>query len=399
MTAVLDRWGGKPVEVDHDDRLGLALLTLRDLDGAAQRISERWPRVARGGVSKRQAVLDGPPDPIDVISRGLRHFFAKKWNGWQPTIGKNRVLCDVRGSYVIGIGEIRANYVIGIGGVESNYVIGIGSEPQSVDGAAAGFAPRAVRGDAATGQRPAPARGSGVEIAIVDTGIFRHPWLAGSYRCDPGAIVDDVTAGHDPAEHHGTFVAGLALRQAPGADLIVDQALDPTGHRDSWELAKDLARLGEAQVDIVNLSLGCFTEDDLPPLVLQQAAAQLGPRTLVVAAAGNFEPSSHRPRPSWPAALESVAAIGSFGPEGQDSVFSPAAPWIDARAQGEHVVSTYGGDTRRFPAFVAWDGTSFAAATASGYVAAQMAPGETAVQTWRRLAANPATSGPVRFGN
>jgi subtilisin family serine protease len=81
------------------------------------------------------------------------------------------------------------------------------------------------------------------------------------------------------------------------------------------------------------------------------------------------------------------------------SPFTPKdVPWIDVLVPGEDVVSTFlqgdvhvrDGDgtsiTRSFGGFASWSGTSFAAASVSGAVAARTEPGRvSAQQAWAEL--------------
>jgi subtilisin family serine protease len=182
---------------------------------------------------------------------------------------------------------------------------------------------------------------------------------------------------------HATFVAGIVLRQAPGAVIELRSGLDDDGSQDSWKLAQAVADLADSSTDVVNLSMGCRTEDGQPPLVLSAALAALGPRTLVVAAAGNHgrPEGGTRPAPSWPAALDEVIAVGAVD-GGERASFSPDAPWVDAVAPGVDVVSTCAAHGTGGSVLARWSGTSFAAAAVSGAIAAQVHQGRTAREAW-----------------
>lgn len=235
---------------------------------------------------------------------------------------------------------------------------------------------------------PDPARldeGAGVTVGVCDTGIWGyaggyHPeWLGGSYLpevddVDPLYLYDDVLALQGG---HGTFVAGVIRQAAPGVRFDPEAALSPTGVGDEASLVAALGRLS-SDVSIINLSLGCLTEGDVPPLPVANALAALPKHVAVVAAAGNTGTA----RPSWPAALDRVLAVAALEDDGRRLVPAPYSgygSWVDACAVGNRT-STYvrgelllpGAPARTFLGFAAWEGTSFATAYVSGRLAALM---------------------------
>jgi subtilisin family serine protease len=187
---------------------------------------------------------------------------------------------------------------------------------------------------------------------------------------------------------------------------------------------------------ILNCSWACYTKDGRPPFVLERALAVLTPKLLVVAAAGNHgqfwskkkgedgekEDKKYREKnmlpardaPAYPAALPNVVAVGASGPDGP-ATFNPIAwgtgaggkeriaalaPWINVLAPGVAVRGPYFGDereeevrvpdkapsavreqkyrTKEFNGEAEWSGTSFAAATVTGAIAARIRHGMTA---------------------
>ncbi|MFC6021782.1 S8 family serine peptidase [Plantactinospora solaniradicis] len=238
---------------------------------------------------------------------------------------------------------------------------------------------------------PDPAHGgdgAGVTVGICDTGVWRlaatrHPqWLGGSYLPqaddeDPLYLYTDVLGLQGG---HGTFVAGVVRQAAPGVRFDPEQALDPTGLGDEEMLVAALAGLGP-EVSVVNLSLGCVTQDDLPPLPLVNILAGQPQGRVVVAAAGNTGAN----RPTWPAALADVLAVAAVSRGGTGitpASYSGFGSWVNACAVGERT-STYvdgrlllpGRPARLFSGFADWAGTSFAAAHVSGRLAALMSAG------------------------
>jgi membrane-anchored mycosin MYCP len=168
--------------------------------------------------------------------------------------------------------------------------------------------------------------------------------------------------------------------------------LDENGVGESWDVARAIVRLARAGAHVLNLSLGCHTDDDHPPLVLQRALARLGPEVVVVAAAGNFAKDEPR-KPVWPAAFDDVLAVGATASQGVRADYSPdpaTSPWVDVESPGNDLLSLFlagdvivpppppgGGrsDPETFSGFARWRGTSFAAAHVSGLIAAATDPG------------------------
>jgi hypothetical protein len=176
--------------------------------------------------------------------------------------------------------------------------------------------------------------------------MFRHPALTGSYYAAPAALLAEEQERSMPfAAGHATFVAGLVLQRAPSATLEIHAVLGDNGKAESWDVAKQLVRLSRSGVDVLNLSFGCLTDDNEPPLVLTTAIDRLDPRTVVVASAGNHAAVGELGRkPMWPAALDDVVAVGAIDDSGETPAWSqsPAdAPWIDVVAPGVRVTSTY----------------------------------------------------------
>jgi subtilisin family serine protease len=164
----------------------------------------------------------------------------------------------------------------------------------------------------------------------------------------------------------------------------------------AWDVAVRMAAFADSDVNVINLSLGCYTDDGDAPLLLKRAVELLTPQTIVVAAAGNHgagvsAAGEVTPRtPFWPAALDDVVAVGAHDSDGQRAAFSPDTPWITLSAPGVDVASTYlrgaveiplegstdgATELQDFGGYAIWSGTSFAAAAVSGKIAAGTVPG------------------------
>ncbi|WP_210157858.1 S8 family peptidase [Microbispora oryzae] len=206
-----------------------------------------------------------------------------------------------------------------------------------------------------------PGEPGDVTVAVLDTGLAPHPWLRRWYAGETAEVADADGDGRlDEQAGHGTFVAGLIVRAAPGVRLRPVRFLDSHGVGDEAALLRALARLRSERVGILNLSFGGFTFDDLPPIGLAEALAAF---PAVVACAGNTASS----RPFWPAALAGVVAVA--GLDGQvRAPFSAYGPWVDACAQSVDLTSCFL-DRGGFHGYATWSGTSFAAAAVSGALA------------------------------
>lgn len=228
-------------------------------------------------------------------------------------------------------------------------------------------------------------------VAVLDTGISRHPWFEaeewfGRVREQDVERLDEL-AGDDRLDAqagHGTFVVGVIRQAAPDAYFVTPKVLASDGVTSDFDLVRKLRRLRrwsrrtDRHLDLVNLSFGGFTVDDLPSPHVADAVAALGRDTVVVACAGN----DGGDRPFWPAALKSVIAVGALDADGADRApFSNYGWWVDACAIGERVASsfvTFDGpepstgvyDDDNFTGYAEWSGTSFAAPRVLGAIAA-----------------------------
>ncbi|MEM1212798.1 MAG: S8 family serine peptidase [Planctomycetota bacterium] len=132
----------------------------------------------------------------------------------------------------------------------------------------------------------AQADGSGVRLAVIDTGVAAdHTCFAGqtieAYRVMPdageadGYCIQPLPKAEDPVGH-GTAVADLALRIAPGVQLVSIQLLAASRRGTTAALLAALRRLPELNIHAVNLSLSTQRTDLAGPLSheLDEAYAQ-----------------------------------------------------------------------------------------------------------------------------
>lgn len=155
-----------------------------------------------------------------------------------------------------------------------------------------------------------PVTGSGVTVAVIDTGIdATHPDLAGKVVGGHDFVNNDDDPTDDNA--HGTHVAGIIAQTAPGASLTAYKVLnaDGAGYESDiiagLEAAVDPANPHRAQV--INMSLGGAGDGTDPLGQAATHAAESG--VVVVTAAGNAGPGASTV--GTPAAADGVVAVGA----------------------------------------------------------------------------------------
>jgi len=239
----------------------------------------------------------------------------------------------------------------------------------------------------------------GVRVGVVDTPLYWHAQFTKEFvetdeESNPAA--DGTFAGW---QGHSTFLVGKIHELAPDAHIIVKAGLDgQTGRKTVWDTARKIADFAaEPRVHVLNLSFGTTTEDAQPPLALRRAidcVKKAHPALLIVAAAGNRGNAPNPPLAIWPAAMTEVEAVGAT-----DASFSEPRTWVDMTADGIDVPGLYlDGDVRlasgltRFNGSAVLNGTSFAAATVSGALAAELQNNRDPAQALRKVLAGPLVS-------
>lgn len=257
-------------------------------------------------------------------------------------------------------------------------------------------------------------RGDGQRVAVIDTGVARHPRLprlegGGDYVADGDGTVD--------CDAHGTIVAGIIAAAvdpddtsgfaglAPGATLVSlrqtstkfaptdDPAADGVGDVDTLAAAvRTAADLGASVINISSVACAAGPLND-GSLGAALAYAVDVKDAVVVSAAGNVGGPGRCPRPgaasasaqdSWDSATVAVSpawyddyvlTVAAVDAEGTPAEFTLAGPWVDVAAPGEDVVSlspTGAGLVDALPALgreAPISGTSYAAPVVSALAA------------------------------
>jgi subtilisin family serine protease len=237
--------------------------------------------------------------------------------------------------------------------------------------------------------------GTDVRVSVIDTGLLDGAigwarWIQG-VEPDTRADIEDperIRKGFaDPYAGHGTFVSGVIRCLAPASHVVVEREIEVSGFVRESSLIKQIHDALSRSPDIISMSAGGYTRDNVPSLAFQvlweERLSQLG-GVIFVSAAGN----DARTAPFWPAAFPWCVGVGSMSRDGQRrSWFSNYGAWVDVYAPGEDIVNAYArlkymtvaGTVRDTSAgIVKWSGTSFATPIVSGLIAARMSrTGET----------------------
>jgi hypothetical protein len=198
----------------------------------------------------------------------------------------------------------------------------------------------------------------------------------------------------DPAAGHGTFIAGIIERIAPGCAVEIRRVLRPDGDGIESKIVRAINEIADrpSPPAFLNLSFGGYVWEEAPMLSAAVLRAQRR-GIVVVASAGNDSTC----RPSFPAAIPGVVSVGAIGPAGP-AWFSNYGDWVRACAPGVDVVSSFfasfnGGqvasairDVDSFQSWATWSGTSFAAPAVVGALAREVRESQcTPIQAVERL--------------
>ncbi len=263
-------------------------------------------------------------------------------------------------------------------------------------------------------------KGSGVTVAVLDSGMYAHPDLIGAMRAQfnfVGGAGGSSTSFSDEFGH-GTHIAGMIAggganspaKQyrgvATNADIVALRVLDSAGQGSTSDVIAALdwvlsTGIPEYDIRVVNLSLGKAVEQAQEDDPLVQAVERVWDAgVVVVVAAGNYGKHGHFTITS-PANSRKVITVGSITDKGTGTTFlddfvstySSRGPTLydhvlkpDLLAPGNRVIAPFANDSTlgsELPAnltcpyascssstrYLQLSGTSMAASLASGAVA------------------------------
>ena len=226
--------------------------------------------------------------------------------------------------------------------------------------------------DANDARAALPLDASPVTVAVIDSGVCaEHPDLAGRI-VDSYDFVENDNVAQDEFEH-GCAVAGIIAANinnnlgiagiAPNAQIMALRVLDAQGVGTYSDTAGAIIYAVDNGASIINLSLGGLSPSAVLEGAINYAVSQ---GITVIAAAGNTGDTTVL----YPAAYDTVIAVGATNAESAISSFSSRGAQIDLWAPGENIVSLLSNGN-----YAMYNGTSYAAPHVSAVAALEMAFG------------------------
>ncbi|MUT65554.1 S8 family peptidase [Paenibacillus sp. NEAU-GSW1] len=210
--------------------------------------------------------------------------------------------------------------------------------------------------------------GSGIKLAIIDTGIAPHPNLriaGGINTINGGSYADD--------NGHGTHVAGIAAGTgkkgfqgvAPKVNLYAVKALDSSGAGYVSDIIDGIEWCIRNNMDIINMSFGLESGDSSETL-RNSIKKAVGKGIVVIASAGNSGPNNGAL--DEPAAFPETISVAATTKTNRIANFSSRGEGIVISAPGDSIRSTWMNG-----AFFTVSGTSMACPHVAGGVALLLA--------------------------
>lgn len=205
-----------------------------------------------------------------------------------------------------------------------------------------------------------------ITIAIIDTGVdYNHEDLSDNYV---NSGYDWVNNDSDPMDDngHGTHCAGIAAATMDNGkgiagiaqvNIIAEKILDSTGVGTDWDLAQAITHATDHNANIISMSLG---SDESSQILNDACQYAWDNGCLIVAASGN----EYNRGVSYPAAYDTVIAVGATDTNNQRCAFSNWGPELELVAPGISIRSCYPSDQ-----YISATGTSMATPHVAGAAA------------------------------
>ena len=199
-------------------------------------------------------------------------------------------------------------------------------------------------------------RGTGIKVAIVDTGIDRaHPDFSGRIVAGASYVDGDFQDDNGHGTHVASTVAGTGVAQArryagvaPEASLYVARVLDGSGSGAMSGVMAGVEWAVDQGVHVINLSLGGSGSSDGQDALSMTCNAAVARGIVVCAAAGNAGPGARTI--GSPGAAADVITVGASDRSDRVASFSSRGPTADGRIKPD----------------ICFPGTDIVAARASG---------------------------------
>lgn len=202
-----------------------------------------------------------------------------------------------------------------------------------------------------------------IRVAVVDTGFSDKSIPDGSIAGGKNYIVESM--GTDDTYGHGTAVASIILENVPDAELVALVSSIYDNGKLTQVDADTFARIimdavDVYECDVINVSAGFAADVE----TVRQAVDYAKEKGVVIVAAAGNDYQDNPDAKYYPAAYESVIAVGSMN-ENKTSIsdFSQRGEWVDIYECGENItVKTLSGNERIV------SGTSYSAAIVTAKV-------------------------------
>jgi serine protease len=218
-------------------------------------------------------------------------------------------------------------------------------------------------------------KGSGITVAIIDTGVSKVPDLAKTEFVKGYDFVNDKENADDD-NGHGTHVAGTVAQStnnnygvagvAYEAKIMPLKVLASSGGGTITDIADAIRFAADNQADVINMSLGGSGESQIMKDAIEYAHSK---GVVIVAAAGN----ENRNSASYPARYARVISVAATDAQNEKAEFSNYGAGVDIAAPGGGNGSKVWQETidpeTNEPIIAGFQGTSMAAPHVAGVAA------------------------------